>query len=51
MRHVLLSGCASYQTQDELLMRGTERLEARALVREKTADVLAKWSRARDSED
>ena len=36
---------------DELLMRGTERLDARALVREKITDVLAKWSRERDSED
>ena len=35
---------------DELLMRGTERLEARALVRGKINDVLAKWSRAKDSE-
>ena len=34
---------------DELLMRGTERADARALVREKIADVLAKWSRTRSS--
>ena len=32
-------------------MRGTERLAARGLVREKITDVLAKWSRERGSED
>ncbi len=31
---------------DELLMRGTERLDARTLVRERIDRVLAKWSRA-----
>ena len=40
----------AHTNYDELLMRGTERLDARALVRENITDVLAKWSRARDSE-
>jgi hypothetical protein len=31
-------------------MRGTERLNARALVRERIDRVLAKWSCAKDSE-
>jgi hypothetical protein len=41
----------AHTNYDELLMRGTERLDARALVREKITDVLAKWSRERGSED
>ena len=41
----------AHTNYDELLMRGTERLAARTLVREKITDVLAKWSRARTSDD
>jgi len=40
----------AHTNYDELLMRGTERLEARALVREKIDRVLAKWSCTMDSE-
>jgi hypothetical protein len=41
----------AHTNYDELLMRGTERLDARALVRKKIDCVLARWSRERDSED
>jgi hypothetical protein len=36
----------AHTNYDELLMRGTGRLDARALVREKIASVLAKWVNA-----
>jgi hypothetical protein len=41
----------AHTNYDELLMGGTERAEARALVRETIADVLAKWAGGRAGED
>jgi len=40
----------AHTNYDELLMRGTERLDARALVRERIQRVLAEWSGASTGE-